>query len=223
MSVDLSGYDTAVGICQCVKLDIPGYGIIRLSTYHRPINLIESDGISYEYSAAGILLNISEGVSELRASSFETVVGLTGIPPIYAVTVQATQLRGSRIDIYRVFTDPVTDAVLAIAGNPVFMFRGVVVNYGFSETINEFSQDASLVISLNCASLVDMLKNKITGRRTNNESMVQFYPTDTSFDEITKLIGKPFDFGAPPTASPAAPTVNNSIDTTNDNSSGDAG
>lgn len=197
MSVDLSGYQTSVGVCQCVRLDIPSYGVLRLSTYHRAINITEPDGLVYQYDPAGVLMSISEGVSELRASSVETSIGLTGIPIQYAVTVQAQRIKGSRIDVYRVFTDPVTDAVLAIAGNPVFMFRGIVSNYGFSETFNEFSDESTLTVNLSCTSLVDMLNTKIQGRRTNSESMRQFYPSDTSFDRVTDLIGRPFDFGGP--------------------------
>jgi hypothetical protein len=197
MAVDLSGYQTAVGVCQCVRLDIPSYGVLRLSTYHKPINIAEPDGITYQYEAAGVLMSISEGVSELRASAVETAVALSGIPLQYAVIVQAQRLKGSRLDVYRVFTDPVTDQVLAISGNPVFMFRGIVSNYGFSEQFNEFSDDSSMVVNLSCTSLVDMLNTKITGRRTNPESMRQFYPNDTSFDRIVDLIGRPFDFGGP--------------------------
>lgn len=196
MSINLSGY-SAVGVCMCVKVDIPDYGAIRLSTFHKPINVTEADGFSYEYAAAGILMNVSESASELRASSLETVVGLSGIPTVYAQTVQATRLKGSRVEIRRVFLDAVSDTPLAIAGNPVFMFQGIVSNYGFSETFNEFSEDSSLVINLNCASLVDMLKSKVSGRRTNQESMTYFYPGDTSFNRVTNLIGRPFDFGAP--------------------------
>lgn len=197
MTVDLSGYQTSVGVCQCVKLDIPSYGVLRLSTYHRAINITEPDGLVYQYDAAGVLMSVSEGVSELRASSVETSVGLSGIPIQYAQVVQAQRIKGSRIDIYRVFTDPITDAVLAISGNPVFMFRGIVSNYGFSEQFNEFSRDSSLVVNLSCTSLVDMLNTKIQGRRTNGESMRQFYPSDTSFDRVTNIIGRPFDFGGP--------------------------
>jgi len=197
MAVDLSGYQSAVGVCQCVRLDIPSYGILRLSTYHKAINIAEPDGITYQYDAAGTLMSISEGVSELRASAIETVIGLSGIPIQYAVIVQAQRLRGSRVDVYRVFTDPVTDEVLNITGNPVFMFRGVVSNYGFQEQFNQFSEDSSLIVTLSCQSLVEMLNTKITGRRTNSESMRQFYPGDTSFDRVTAIIGRPFDFGAP--------------------------
>jgi hypothetical protein len=202
MSINLSGY-SAVGVCLCVRLDIPEYGVLRLSTFHKSIMITEDDGFNYSYAPAGVLMSVSEGVSELRATAVETAIGLTGIPVEYAITVQAARLKGSRVEIRRVFTDPITDAPLAIAGNPVFMFQGVVTNYGFSEQYNEFSDESSLVINLSCSSLVDMLNTKITGRRTNQESMNQFYPSDSSFNRITNLIGRPFDFGAPVTKTPA--------------------
>jgi hypothetical protein len=171
--------------------------VLRLSTFHKTISITESDGFAYEYSPAGILMSVSEGVSELRASSVETAIGLSGIPIAYAQGVQAVRIKGSRVEIRRVFCDPLTDNPLAITGNPVFMFQGVVTNYGFSEQYNEWSDESSLVINLSCSSLVDMLNTKITGRRTNQESMNQFYPSDSSFNRITNLIGRPFDFGSP--------------------------
>jgi len=202
MSINLSGY-SSVGVCLCVRLDIPSYGVLRLSTFHKAIIITESDGFDYSYSPAGILMSVSESVGELRASSVETAVGLSGIPIEYAQGIQAVRIKGSRIEIRRVFTDPITDNPLAISGNPVFMFQGVVTNYGFSETYNEFSNDSSLIINLSCSSLVDMLNTKITGRRTNQESMNQFYPSDSSFNRITNLVGRPFDFGAPVTKTAA--------------------
>jgi hypothetical protein len=215
MSINLSGY-SSVGVCLCVRLDIPSYGVLRLSTFHKAINITESDGFVYPYSPAGILMSVSESVSELRATSVETAVGLSGIPIEYAQGVQAVRIKGSRIEIRRVFTDPLTDNPLAIAGNPIFMFQGVVTNYGFSEQYNEFSLDSSLVINLACSSLVDMLNTKITGRRTNQESMLQFYDTDTSFNRITNLIGRPYDFGAPVTKTPATQVTQPESSVTND-------
>ena len=202
MSINLSGY-SSVGVCLCVRLDIPEYGVLRLSTFHKPISLTENDGFVYSYAPAGVLMSVSEGISELRATAVETAIGLSGIPVEYAITVQAARLKGSRVEIRRVFTDPITDNPLAIAGNPVFMFQGVVTNYGFSEQYNEWSDESSLIINLSCASLVDMLNTKITGRRTNQESMNQFYPSDSSFNRITNLVGRPFDFGAPVTKTTA--------------------
>jgi len=82
MSINLSGY-SSVGVCLCVRLDIPDYGVLRLSTFHKAINVTESDGYVYSYSPAGVLMSVSESVSELRATSVETAIGLTGIPTEY--------------------------------------------------------------------------------------------------------------------------------------------
>lgn len=215
MSINLSGY-SSVGVCLCVKVDIPEYGVLRLSTFHKAITITENDGFNYSYAPAGVLMSVSEGISELRATSVETAIGLSGIPVEYAITVQAARLKGSRVEIRRVFTDPITDNPLTIAGNPVFMFQGVVTNYGFSEQYNEFSDESSLVINLSCASLVDMLNTKIAGRRTNQESMNQFYPSDSSFNRITNLIGRPFDFGAPVTKTTTTQVTQPSSSVTND-------
>jgi hypothetical protein len=215
MSINLSGY-SSVGVCLAVRLEISSEDVLRLSTFHKAITITESDGFDYSYLPAGILMSVSESVNELRASSVETAIGLSGIPIEYAQGVQALRIKGSRVEIRRVFTDPLTDAPLAIAGNPIFMFQGVVTNYGFSEQYNEFSLDSSLVINLSCSSLVDMLNTKITGRRTNNESMLQFYDTDTSFNRITNLIGRPYDFGAPVTKTTATQVTQPESSVTND-------
>jgi hypothetical protein len=215
MSINLSGY-SSVGVCLAVRLEISSEDVLRLSTFHKAITITESDGFDYSYLPAGILMSVSESVNELRASSVETAIGLSGIPIEYAQGVQALRIKGSRVEIRRVFTDPLTDNPLAITGNPIFMFQGVVTNYGFSEQYNEFSLDSSLVINLSCSSLVDMLNTKITGRRTNNESMLQFYDTDTSFNRITNLIGRPYDFGAPVTKTTATQVTQPESSVTND-------
>ena len=197
MAIDLSGYDQ-VGAAMFVRLDIPGTGILRLSNYHKPVSLTESDGSDYTYDQVGILLQIGDTMNELRASTNEVSVGLSGIPVSYAVGIQQVKLKGSQIDIRRVFMDPVTDEILDIAGNPVIAFRGVVNNYGFSEQFNQFSDSSSIAINVSCSSIVDVLENKLAGRRTNKEDMRKFYPSDTSFDRVTEIAGRAFNFGRPP-------------------------
>lgn len=197
MAIDLSGYGQ-VGAALFVRLDIPDVGIVRMSNYHRAVAITESDGGSYVYDQLGILLSITDTQNELRATSHEVTVALSGIPVSYAVGIQQVRLKGSQIDIRRVFLDPVTDAVLAIAGNPVIAFRGVVNNYSFSETFNEFSDESTMSIAVTASSVVDVLQNKISGRRTNSEDMRKFYPQDTSFDRVTEIAGRAFNFGRPP-------------------------
>lgn len=197
MSINLSAYGE-VGVALCVRLDIPGAEVLRLTTFPKPISIEESDGNTYVYDQVGTLLSITDSAQELRATGNTLTVGLSGIPLEYAINIQTYRIKGSEIDIRRVFCHSVTMAPLAIAGNPAITFRGIVTNYGFQETYNEFSTDSSLTITIDCASIIDVLQTKITGRRTNKESMAYFYPGDLSFDRVALLTGKPFDFGVDP-------------------------
>ena len=99
--------------------------------------------------------------------------------------------------VYRLFSNPSTGAVLSIAGNPAGRFRGYVNNYSLQEEWDNQTRTATNTIVLQCASSVDVLNNKIAGRKTNPESQKRFYPTDVSFDRVPNLENATFNFGAP--------------------------
>ena len=49
---------------------------------------------------------------------------------------------------------------------------------------------------LTCASNVDILNNKVQGRKTNSESQRKYFPTDLSMERVATLENSYFDFGA---------------------------
>ena len=99
--------------------------------------------------------------------------------------------------VYRGIFNASTGAFLSIAGNPLGRYRGFVNNYSLTEEWDNATRTSSNTLSLICASTVDVLQNKISGRKTNPESMKKFYPTDVSFDRVPNLENATFDFGAP--------------------------
>jgi hypothetical protein len=46
------------------------------------------------------------------------------------------------------------------------------------------------------------LENRIAGRKTNQQSMNYWFPTDTSMNRVAGLEGKQFDFGKPVVTTP---------------------
>jgi hypothetical protein len=52
-------------------------------------------------------------------------------------------------------------------------------------------------LTLTCTSVVGLLNNKITGRRTNPTDQELFYPGDKSMDRVPSLAKSNFNFGAP--------------------------
>ena len=146
------------------------------------------------YQPLGQLLTISDSSSQLRVTGGEVTVGISGIPNSSIAEFVNSKIRGSSIQIYRVFFDAVTRQQLNITGNPVGRFQGIVNNYSLEETRS--GPQASNTILLTCASTVDVLNNKISGRRTNPVDQKAAYPGDTSFDRVPNLANSNFNFGA---------------------------
>jgi hypothetical protein len=145
----------------------------------------------------GRLLGVSATSTELRTSSQQLYVSLSGIPNGSISEIVNSRIKGSPIEVWRVFFNPVTGAQLAITGNPAGRFFGVVNNYSLQEDYDVEARVSSNTIILSCASVIDILNNKIAGRRTNPLDQKLFFPNDLSMDRVPKLVGANFNFGAP--------------------------
>jgi uncharacterized membrane protein YgcG len=172
----------------------------------------------FDYSPLSGLLTIGEQHRDLRATSFDTTISLTGVDPVRfgegnVYMVLATQIRGASVEIYRGFYDENYALV-----NFVQRFKGIVTSYNVAEDRHE--NDDIFNIILTCSSYKRVLENNIGGRKTNSVSMKSYFSTDTSFDRIEKLAGAYFDFGQKPTPKTAATSV---VDPGNNNSSGGGG
>jgi hypothetical protein len=175
-----------------VKLDIPDYDILTFSDYHKSYTL---NGTTYQ--GLGQLLSISDTASSLRATGQELTISISGVPDGNIADVLTTPIKGSSLTILRAFFDSTTGALLSIAGNPVGKFNGVISNYTIADDLGEGDRTGSLTITFVATNVVDLLNNKVTGRRTNPLDEKEFYPTDQSFDRVPSLAQSNFNFGAP--------------------------
>ena len=191
MSIDLSPYNS-IQTNLFVKLVIPNYGTLTFSDYHKDYTL---SGTLYQ--GIGQLLSVTNTSNSLRPTSEELTMVISGIPEDNIPDVLDTKIKGSSIEILRGFFDVNTGALLNIAGNPAGKFRGVVSNYSIVDDLEEGSNLGTFSIAIVATSVVDMLNNKVTGRRTNPLDQDQFYPGDLSFDRVPALVKANFNFGAP--------------------------
>lgn len=150
-----------------------------------------------EYIGVGNLMGITSTSSELRVSGNELTITLSGIPNSSIYEIVNSKIKGCPVRIYRAVFDAVTGNLLTIDGNPMSRFRGFVNNYMLSEEYDVATRTSSNTLVLTCKSTVDVLMNKISGRKTNPESQKLFYPTDVSMDRVPNLENATFDFGAP--------------------------
>lgn len=173
-----------------IRWDIPGYATAYISDYHTDVTI---DG--NVYTNAGNLLSVGDISSELSASASELSIALSGVPAGDVTDVLAHDVKGSSIQIFRGFFDPNTHALLDLSpeDNPTLKFKGIVTNYSISDDIDIGSGVATTTISLACNSIVEVLSNKVTGRRTNQVD----FADESSMDRVLPLTKSNYQFGAP--------------------------
>lgn len=172
--------------------DDPVQQVLRFSDLRR----VETVG-GEEYVGVGNLMGITSSSSEIRASSGELTITLSGIPDTAIAEIVNSRIKGSPVSITRVLFDPLSTDPLNITGNPLSRFRGFVNNYSLQEDWDQDTRTSSNTISLICASSLDLLANKYAGRKTNPYHENRFFPNDRSMDRVPTLQNATFDFGKP--------------------------
>lgn len=191
MTVDLSSY-VSVQTNLFIRLDIPNYEVLTFSDYYKSLTI---NGTVYD--GLGELVSVTNSTSSLRAAPEEITLTISGIPADRVSEILNNKIKGSTVEILRGFFNPVTGALLNITGNPAGKFRGVVSNFTINDDLSEGSDTGTVTIVLTVASVIDILNNKVAGRRTNPLDQKQFYPTDLSMDRVPALAKANFNFGAP--------------------------
>lgn len=144
------------------------------------------------YTPLGNLLSVSKSTSELRPSANTLSITLSGIPDNSIAEIIHSKLKGAPVSVYRAFFTLAGTQIGETQGR----FIGSVNNYSLEEDYDPIAKSASNLIQFECLSNVELLNNKVAGRRTNPESMGNFFSTDTSFDRVPGLVGAQYNFGA---------------------------
>jgi hypothetical protein len=150
------------------------------------------------YDALGGLLEVGAQNRNLRVTSGETMIALSGIDGNNIYNVLATKIRGSEVEILRGFYN--NNMILT---NTYPRFRGVITSYGISEDRDNLEDN--FTVSVSASSYKTVLENRIAGRKTNKESWRFFDSTDSSMDQVYAISGVTFDFGQTPKAGPVIP------------------
>jgi hypothetical protein len=151
------------------------------------------DGVIY--GPLGGLLAVGVQQRDIRVTSADTSISISGIDGNNMAVVLGTLIRGSKLEITRGFYD--NNYVLT---SNAHRFTGIVTNYNISEERQD--QDDNFTITLNASSFKSVLENRIAGRKTNSESWKEYNPTDTSMDRVPSLADRAFSFGVEPRQGP---------------------
>lgn len=195
---------TATNIRHCLLIDIT----VNTTTYYLSNAYSPISYAGNTYTQLGNFISMSEIQDDLKVTNNQISISLSGIPPDdgspnYMTLVLTSNVKGSRVTIYRAFFD--ASSGYYDAQQVYLRFQGYISNYALNENWDQDNKLVSNTISIQCASVHAILEKKYTGRRTNDQDQNLFYPGDSGMYRVKSLADSQFDFGKPYTA-PSTPS-----------------
>jgi hypothetical protein len=184
MTTTISAVDTERSIEHGVLIDLTLDG----TTYY--ISNCYKDVVhnGNTYQALAGFLSVSEIQSNISNANDEIQVSLSAIPPTYIAAVLGEPIKGGELNIYRAFFDYTTQEV--ITGEIYRRFTGIISNYSVQEDLDVSNQEPSVnhTITIIASSIMGVLENKYTGRRTNRQDyQIYWDELPITFKTITAI------------------------------------
>lgn len=137
------------------------------------------------FTALGQLLKIGEVQRDIKSTSNETTITLTGVDPAMLGLVLSAKIKGAKVEMWHGFFDQ-AGALLTTGGQGGLykFFTGYVTSFNIGENWMEEMRMYIGTVSLACSPIQLILQNRTAGRYTNNNSWQTYNPTDTSMNRV---------------------------------------
>jgi hypothetical protein len=187
----VAGSPTNINSAEFIKLtiynDVFDPNDVSIYTFSSSYKYENIDG--QDYSPMGGLLAVGIQQRDIRVTSADTSLMLSGIDGNNIYVVLGNKIRGSRLDIIRGFYDNQFNLT-----STAHRFTGIVTSYNISEERHDLVDNYT--VTLNASSYRYVLENRIAGRKTNKESWQSFFPLDGSLNNLYSISDQQFDFGS---------------------------
>ena len=150
------------------------------------------------FSNLGALLNVGDVQRDMRATSDDMTIALTGIDPANVGLILSNDIKGSVVEVWRGFFDSNNQIITSPTTQFFKRYQGLVNNVSITEDFNSELRTRIATCSIACSSMRRILENRLGGIKTNQSSWQFFYPSDTSMNRVATIANTYFDFGKPP-------------------------
>jgi hypothetical protein len=159
------------------------------------------------FSNLGMLLSLGDIPQDIKSTSDDITISLTGIDPANIALILSSNIKGSLVEIWRGFLDSNNQIITSPTTQFFKRYTGIINSVGISEDFNDQVRSRVATCTIACTSMRKVLENRVAGLRTNQKSWQFFYPGDTSMNRVAAISNQYFDFGAPPqTGSVSSPS-----------------
>ena len=151
------------------------------------------------FSGLNQLLKISDIQRDIKATSDDLTVSLTGIDATNISLLLSADIKGSLIEIWRGFLDD-NNQIDIVDGQQQFFkrYQGIINNVSIEEQFDSKIRQRVATCIVACASFKTVLENRVAGIRTNPIQWQALHPNDTSMDRVPAITAQYFDFGKEP-------------------------
>lgn len=201
MSTTMTALDSpSIRYAEFIRLTMPS----NVYTFCNASAPIAVNGITF--TNLGSLLSLSEVKRDIKANSSDLNISLTGVDGTNVSIVLSSDIKGSRIELWRGFLDSDNQIIQTPTQQFFKRYQGIVSNYSITEDWNEQLRTRVATVGLSCASFRTILENRVGGVRTTPKIWQAFYPGDNSMNRVPAIAGSYFDFGGEPTTGSQAVT-----------------
>lgn len=148
------------------------------------------------FAGVGQLVQVGNAARDIKSTANETTFTLVGIDTALLGWVLGQEVKGSKIEAWHGFFD-VNGALITTGGTGGLykFFTGYINSFSINEQWMEEARMFVGLIQVSASSIQLILKNRIAGRYTNDNSWQFFTPGDTSMNRVAFITTINYQFG----------------------------
>jgi hypothetical protein len=177
-----------------VKLTVGNAGTVY--TFCNAAAPITVGGITF--SNLGALLNVGDVQRDIKATSDDLTISLTGIASANISLILSSDIKGSLVEVWRGFFDANNQIITTPTTQFFKRYQGIINSVAITEDFNTEMRTRIATCSISCSSMRRVLENRLSGIKTNQNSWQFIYAGDTSMNRVSEISNTFFDFGSPP-------------------------
>jgi len=177
-----------------VKLTVGNAGTVY--TFCNAAAPITVGGITF--SNLGALLNVGDVQRDIKATSDDMTIALTGINPTNIALILSNDIKGSLVEVWRGFFNSNNQIITTPTTQFFKRYQGIINSVSITEDFDTQARERIATCSISCSSMRRILENRLSGVKTNQNNWQFIYPNDTSMNRVAEISNTFFDFGSPP-------------------------
>lgn len=150
------------------------------------------------FTALSVLLSVGDVQRDIKSTSDDMTIALTGINPTYVSLILSSDIKGSIVEVWRGFFDSNNQIITSPTTQFFKRYQGIVSNVSITESWNDQLRQRIATCSISSSSMRRVIENRLSGMKTNQQSWQLVYPSDVSMNRVAQISNTYFDFGQAP-------------------------